>query len=71
MKIENYYLDLKTLQSLDPQEREVIHGYYKEMLYCFSDGRKEMSMSVMNTLMRGGYLLDIRDEKLKDILDGD
>lgn len=71
MKIENYYLDLKAVQALDLQEREVIHGYYKEMLYSFQEGRDGMCRSIMNTLIKGGYLIDSRDEKLEDILDGD
>lgn len=71
MKIENYYLDLKKLSDLqDKDERDQIHSYYKDMLYAFQDSRKEMGMSIMNTLIKGGYLVDYRDEKLSDILDG-
>ena len=70
MKIENYYLDLRKTQSLDNGEREVIHGYYKEMLYSFQDGRDQIAISIMHTLLMGGYLLDYRNEKLEEILDG-
>jgi hypothetical protein len=71
MKIENYYLDLIKVQQLeDRNERQQIHSYYKDMLYSIQDGRKEMGISIMNTLMKGGYLVDARDEKLTDLLDG-
>ena len=71
MKIENYYLDLIKVQQLeDRNERQQIHSYYKDMLYSIQDGRKEMGISIMNTLMKGGYLIDSRDEKLNELLDG-
>ena len=71
MKIENYYLDLEKLQKLeDKEERQQIHSYYKDMLYSVQEGRKEMYISIMNTLIKGGYLVDYRDEILTDILNG-
>lgn len=71
MKVENYYLDLNKLHKLeDKDERDQIHSYYKDMLYSIQDGRKEMAISIMNTLIKGGYLVDYRDEKLEEILDG-
>ena len=75
MKIENYYLDLEKLHKLeDKEERQQIHSYYKDMLYCIQDGRKEMGISMMHTLINAGYLFDhdqvSRDEKLTEILDG-
>jgi hypothetical protein len=71
MKIENYYLDLeKVLRLVDKDERDQIHSYYKDMLYSIQDGRKEMGISIMNTLIKSGYLIDSRDEKLGELLDG-
>ena len=71
MKIENYYLDLNKLHQLeDKEERDQIHSYYKDMLYSVQDGRKEMCISIMKTLIKGGYLIDSRDEKLTELLDG-
>jgi len=71
MKIENYYLDLNKIHQLeDKGERDQIHSYYKDMLYSIQDGRKEMGISIMNTLIKSGYLIDYRDEKLTEILDG-
>ena len=58
------------MKSLDEKDKDVIHSYYKDMLYCFSDGRKEMSISILNTLLLGGYLIDVRDKKIEEILDG-
>ena len=71
MKIENYYLDLNKVHKLeDKEERQQIHSYYKDMLYSIQDGRKEMGISIMNTLIKSGYLVDFRDEKLTELLDG-
>lgn len=71
MKIENYCLNLKAMKELEEKDKEVIHSYYKDMLYCFSDGRKEMCISIMNTLLLGGYLIDVRENKIDEILNGD
>lgn len=71
MKIENYYLDLNKVHDLEnKEERDQIHSYYKDMLYSYQEGRKEMAISMMNTLFRTGYLIDLRDEKITEILDG-
>lgn len=70
MKIENYCLNLSALKTLDEKERETIHSYYKDMLYCHHDGRREMCVSIMNTLLMGGYLIDVREQKISDLLDG-
>ena len=75
MNINKYFLDLDKLHKLeDKEERQQIHSYYKDMLYCFSDGRKDMAESIMCTLINSGYLLDNdqinRDKKINSILDG-
>jgi len=70
MDIGKYYLDLDKISKMESQyDRDIIHGYYKEMLYCFHDGRSEMSLSIMNTLEKGGYLINLRDKKLEEILE--
>jgi hypothetical protein len=74
MNINKYFLDLDKLHKLeDKEERQQIHAYYKDMLYAFSDGRKDMAESIMWTLINSGYLLDIdqvnRDKKINLILD--
>jgi hypothetical protein len=70
MKIENYCLNLKAISALEEKEKDTIHSYYKDMLYCHHDGRKEMCVSIMNTLLLGGYLIDVREKKIKELLDG-
>jgi len=69
MKLDNYYLDLKKVSEIkDKQEREQIHSYYREMLHSNLDGRNEMAQSYMNTLLKFEYLVNIRDEKIEQIL---
>ena len=74
-KYNRFYLDLVKVSKIeDREDREIIHNYYKDMMYCFSDGRPEMGESMMHTLINGGYLLDhdqvSRDEKINKVLDG-
>lgn len=68
MGIEHYYLDLHKMKSLSERDQDNIHCYYKEMLYSFHDGRKQMAESYMLTLLNGGYLIDARDHKIDIIL---
>ena len=69
MKFDNYYLDLEKVNSLqDKEEKEQIHRYYMDMMHCFSDNRESMGMSLFNTLNQSGYLREIRDEKIEQIL---
>lgn len=69
MKVENYYLDLKKVSEVKgKQEREQIHSYYRDMLNSNFDTRNEMAQSYMNTLLNAGYLVNIRDEKIDQIL---
>lgn len=64
--LENYYLDLEKVSGLKTQgERDRIHSYYMDML-CSPDDK--VSKSIFNTLHRGEYLKEVRDEKLKEIL---
>jgi len=75
MNINKYFLDLDKVHRLnEKEERQQIHNYYKDMLYAFADGRKDMAESIMWTLINSGYLLDNdqlrRDDKINSILDG-
>lgn len=64
--LENYYLDLEKVSKLDNEdERSRIHSYYMDML-CAQDDK--VSKSIFNTLYRAEYLKEVRDEKLKQIL---
>jgi hypothetical protein len=71
MDLTQYYLDLDKISSLDKETANKIHEYYRDMLYTNDDGRKSISQSLFNTLMTNGYLKNIRDEKIKNILNGD
>lgn len=69
MKIENYYLDLQKVNSIESKsDREQIHRYYMDMMHCSMEGREPMAQSLLNTLIKGGYLIDFRNEKIEKIL---
>jgi hypothetical protein len=70
MDLTQYYLDLDKISSLDKENANKIHEYYRDMIYTYEDGRKSISISLFNTLNNNGYLKNIRDEKLGLILDG-
>ena len=70
IKFDQYYLDLEKVESLDNPKADIIHGYYKEMMYAFHDGRSEMSQSIAITLIQAGYLLNYRDVKLETLING-
>lgn len=71
IKIENYYLDLNKVEKINSaSERNVIHNYYRDMLNISQDSvLKPQMMSYFNTLYIGGFLLNIRSSKLKEILE--
>lgn len=71
MSPDNYYLDLKILLTMSEREQDYIHGYYRDMLFAYHDGRKEMALSYMLTLINGGFLLNNRDRRLNQLLEED
>lgn len=71
MKLENYYLDLNKIGSLSVEDKKVIHEYYRDMIYAHNDGRTSVSVSLFLTLYNNGYLVDIRSEKINNILNED
>jgi hypothetical protein len=69
MKLEHYYLDLEKVEQLtDKSEKEQIHRYYMEMVHSSEKGLKLSAHSFFNTLYYGGYLKEVRVEKLDKIL---
>lgn len=73
MKLEDYYLDLDKVSTLQTEdERQNIHNYYKDMMYAITDNLTDRAQSIMNTLIRGGYLKNVtqeeREEKIETIL---
>jgi hypothetical protein len=71
MDITRYYLNIEAIKMVDKEDRNRIHDYYRDMVYANADGRKEVTTSLFNTLYQNGFLVDIRDEKLNDILNED
>ena len=71
MDITRYYLNIDAIKMVDKEDRNRIHDYYRDMVYASADGRKEVATSLFNTLYQNGFLVDIRDEKLNDILNVD
>lgn len=71
MKIDNYYLDLEKVNSLQSkEEKEQIHRYYVDMMHYFIEGGIKISIgvSLFNTLNQFGYLRELRSEKIDKIL---
>ncbi len=71
MDLKNYYLDIEKLNSISLDISSKIHDYYRDMIYCYQDGRTSISESIFNTLYNNGYLKNIREEKIDNILNGD
>jgi hypothetical protein len=71
MKVEQYYLDLQKVNDLPTkEEKEQIHRYYLDMLHLFQDGRDSVAKSIFLTLNKSGYLVDNREEKIDQIING-
>lgn len=69
MKFDNYYLDLDKVNNLSTkEEKEQIHRYYMDMMYSFIEGRNSLGMSLFNTLNQSGFLKQIREQKIDQIL---
>jgi parvulin-like peptidyl-prolyl isomerase len=73
MNIEDYYLDLKKVSFLpNEDERQNIHKYYRDLMNFFAEGRDKEAQTLMNTLVKAGYLKNIteeqREEKIETIL---
>jgi len=45
--------------------------YYRDMIYAYEDGRKNIYTPLFNTLYQSGYLKNTRDEKITELLNGD
>ena len=71
MDLSNYALNLKKVNKVKcPQNREQIHNYYIQMIECNYRKEGDLADHLFRTLSIAGYLIDIRDKKLKNILDG-
>ena len=69
MNIDTYYLDLEKVSKLQTtEERDRIHAYYMDMMNSFYESRKSIGISIFYTLYQGGFLKEVRDEKLDKFL---
>jgi hypothetical protein len=71
MNLTSYYLDLDKIKELSKEESNKIHDYYRDMIYCNEDGRKRIVENLFNTLYENGFLKNIRENKINEILNGD
>jgi hypothetical protein len=69
INLENWYLDLEKMKTMDSVQSDLIHSYYRDMLFAFEEQRPTMGTSLFLTLQKNGYLKDIRGEKLENLLD--
>lgn len=70
MNLENYYLDFDKVINLKGGKRKLIIDMYRDMMFSNREGHEEMSKSIFNGLNHSGYLINIRDKKISDIVDG-
>ena len=69
MKASDYYLDIDKVSKLQfEDERNRIHNYYTDMLIYMYDERLPIAISIKNTLIKAGYLIQVRDENIEKIL---
>jgi hypothetical protein len=68
-KIDNYYLNLDKVNTLEKEERIRIFDLYRDMIYSFEEKRNIVANSFFTTLFHSGYLIDVRNEKIEELLD--
>ena len=68
-KIDNYYLNLDKVNTLEKEERIRIFDLYRDMIYYFEEIRNIVANSFFTTLFHSGYLIDVRNEKIEELLD--
>ena len=68
IKIDNYYLDLVKINQLEKEERIRIFDLYRDMIYSYEEKRNIVANSFFTTLYHSGYLIDVRDEKIEELL---
>ena len=70
MNPKDYFLNLEKVALLKTEdEQNRIHTYYTDMLmYSNQSEMVNVAISIKNTLERGGYLIEVRDDKLDKLL---
>jgi len=67
-KIDNYYLDLTKVNLLKKEERSRIYDMYRDMIFSYEEKRNLVANSFFLTLFHSGYLIDVRNEKIEELL---
>jgi|GEM_PF-3720463 len=73
MKIEDYYLDINLIFSLERKEdrENIFNIYYRMVEYSMQSSSIDGSKSLFNTLFKSGYLknkiIEEREEKIKSV----
>jgi hypothetical protein len=70
MELKNYCLDIEKINKISEKDiREKLHEYYQQMvIYKYVDKNDDLSINYFNTLNNGGYLIDLRNEKIDKVL---
>lgn len=71
MKLENYYLDLKTIIELDKDKMERIIDIHSSLVSHIELSNHTISIHLMNTLVEAGYLKNARTKKIDNVLKED
>lgn len=67
--INNYYLNLDKINTLTEDKQKPIYDLYRDMIFNYAEKRPMIGDSFFNTLFHSGYLVDIRQQKIEEILD--
>ena len=69
MNLDGYYLDLHKLDQMkDATFRDRIHDMYRDMIFSYEEKRNLVANSFFLTLFHSGYLIDVRNEKIEELL---
>ncbi len=71
INVQNYQLDLKKVFNLNKNKRTIIIELYNNMINNYEGKMAIVGESIFNSLFGSGYLIDIRDKKINDIVDDD
>jgi hypothetical protein len=69
MKFENYSIKLNEVLELNKDKRRIVLDMFRDMLFAHKDGNLEMSKAMFNSLYYSGFIYDIREKKISDIID--
>jgi len=70
INIDNYYLNIEKINNLVKiEDRNRIYEFYRDMVYAKEENRLNVTQSFFNTLYYSGYLINLREEKLDNLLD--